>query len=164
MKNLELINGRANAEHSLIAMTFDMEVKRLAAETSRPIGEIMTRLSEFTGLDERQLYNYRQGKTDIPALLIPVFCKQFKSNALAMAVVSLCEVQVDEQDAFDLARFCSGTVREMLKSGEEFMDICEDGKITGNELLAMKNTRARIIRSANKMYEVAATAHDRRVA
>ncbi len=151
--------------HSPVALTFYAEIKRLAVDKGIEIGKVMTKLAGFTGLDERQLYNYRTGKTDIPSLLIPVFCKQFESNALAMAVVAMCEPgDTDERDAFDLTKFCSGTIRNMLKGGEEFLDAFDDGRIDGHELIKLKNTRARIVRDANRLVEVASHAHERRCA
>lgn len=163
MAELKLV-GKPSGEHSPVALTFDAEIKRLAAEKGKQIGEMMTKLAEFTGLDERHLYNYRSGKTDIPSLLIPVFCKQFESNALAMSVVSMCETDdFDERDSYDLAKLCTGTIRAMLKGGEEFIDAFDDGRIDGHELIKLKNTRARIVRDANRLVEVATHAHERRV-
>lgn len=162
-RKLEAVPKATPETHSLIALTFDAEIKRIAKEKGREIGEIMTKLAGFTGLDERQLYNYRSGKSDIPALLIPVFCKQFESNALAMAVLSMCDAtHTPEADGFDLARFCGRAVREMLEGGEDFLNAFEDGRITGHEVAKLKNTRARIIRSANRLLEVAQNARGRR--
>ncbi|HQZ81625.1 MAG TPA: hypothetical protein PLR83_00265 [Pyrinomonadaceae bacterium] len=104
-KGMRLVPPATPETHSLVALTFDAEIKRLAVEKGLEIGTVMTKLAGFTGLDERQLYNYRSGKTDIPSLLIPVFCKQFESNALAMAIVSLCDVTpIETDDGFDVAR------------------------------------------------------------
>lgn len=161
---LEAVKKATPETHSLIALTFDAEIKRIAIEKGREIGEIMTKLAGFTGLDERQIYNYRSGKSDIPSLLIPVFCKQFESNALAMAVLSLCEAENSpDADGFDIARFCTTTVREMLECGADFLDAFDDGKIDGHEMAKLKNTRAKIIRSANRLLEIAQASRGHRV-
>lgn len=165
MADLRLVNKKPASAHSPVALTFDAEIKRLAAHSNIPIGEFMEILAGSTGLTEKQLYNYRSGTCDIPALLIPIFCRHFESNALAMAVVAMCELEEwDQRDGFDLARFCASTIRDMLRGGEEFMAAFEDGRIDGHELITLKNVRAKIIRDANRLVEVAVQAHERRAA
>lgn len=162
-RKLEAVKKATPETHSLVALTFDAEIKRIAIEKGREIGEIMAKLAGFTGLDERQLYNYRSGRSDIPALLIPIFCRQFESNALAMAVLSMCDAEhTPPADGFDIARFCSESVKEMLECGTDFLNAFEDGRITGHEVAKLKNTRAKIIRSANRLLEAAQTARGRR--
>jgi hypothetical protein len=165
MGKLSLVGDKPDSMHSPVALTFDAEIKRVSAEKGLEIGKVMKKLAAATGLEERHLYNYRSGKTDIPSLLIPILCKQFESNALAMTVIGLCDdCSFDERDAFDLAKFCTGTIRNMLKGGEDFLDAFEDNRIDGHELIRLKNTRALIVRDANRMLEVAVHAHERRVA
>lgn len=162
---LKLVEQKPNSAHSPVALTFDAEIKRMSIEKGLEIGKVMTKLAGFTGLDERQLYNYRSGKTDIPSLLIPIFCKQFESNALAMSVIGLCDdANFEEADAFDLVKLCSSTLRDILKGGEEFMAAFDDGKIDGRELTRLKSVRATIIRNTNRLFEVASNAYQRRTA
>jgi hypothetical protein len=165
-KTLKLVDGKSrSAMHSPIALTFEAEVKRMAAEKGLSMEQTMSKLAGFTGLDERQLYNYRSGKCDIPCLLIPVFCKQFESNALAMALIGMCDdANFDADDAFDLARFCAGIVQDMLKGGVAFMDMLEDNRLDGREIVRIKNVRAKLVRDINRLVEVAVTAHERRAA
>jgi len=164
MAELKLV-GKPGGEHSPMALTFNAEIKRLAIEKGIEIGKVMTKLAEFAGLDERHLYNYRSGKTDIPSMLIPVFCKQFQSNALAMTLVGLCDVgDFEDRDNFDLSNFCADTVSNMLAGGQTFINAARDGRIDGHELIEIKNTSARIIRDAHRIVETATQLREARCA
>jgi hypothetical protein len=154
---LELVEKTPRSMHSPLALTFNAEIKRVAAETKISIGEIMELLAKKTGLEERQLYHYRSGKCDIPALLIPIFCRHFESNALAMTLVGLCEIEDFEPgDGLDLIGFSAKTLQDMLAGAQVFVDAAKDGKIDGNELLEIKNVFAQIVRDAHRAIEVAA--------
>lgn len=153
------------AKDTLIALTFECEIKRVAIEKGIEIADVIARLSENTGVCQRHIYNYRAGKTDIPVLLIPKFCKQFGSNVLAMAVMTMCdEAEFEQGDLFDLSRFVSKSVQNVLKSGDEFLEAFDDGTINGFEFSKLSLSTARIIRDANRMLELAASALNRRMA
>jgi len=141
---------------SPLAFTFDSEIKRMAEENGLEIREVMSKLAGFTGLCDNHLYNYRTGKTSIPAEQIPEFCRQFQSNALVMALVGMCgETEIVELDQFDLARACSSTVRSMLKGGDVLMEVCEDGKIDGYEEIRISKEAATINAHSNRLLEFA---------
>lgn len=150
---------------SPVAMTFEAEIKRTAIEKGLEIGEVIAKLAKLADVAERQLYNYRSGKTDIPAMLIPQFCKQFGSNALAMAIVTMCNgTEFEERDAFDLAKFASQSVQDTLKGHDEFLDAFDDGTIDGHELAKLSHSTAKIIRNAHRLNEIARRAHERTAA
>lgn len=153
----------ADLRLSPVALTFEAEVKRAAAEKGLPIERVMTKLAEFTGVGVSQLYNYRTGKTSIPADLIPELCRQFQSKALAMAVLNACGdvVEDEEHEPLDLTRFCSSTVRNMLAGGEEFLEVFDDGKVDGHELTNLSHRAARINRDVHRLLETAEAAHRR---
>lgn len=165
MTDLRLVENekpKRDPRLSPVALTFEAEIKRAAAEKGLPIERVMAKLAAFTGLSESQLYNYRTGKTGIPADLIPELCRQFHSRALAMAVLNACDdVEDDHEDAFDLTRFCSRTVRDMLAGGEEFLDAFDDGHIDGHELTNLSQRAARISRDSYRLLEVARSARRR---
>jgi hypothetical protein len=164
-RKFKIVEPRPGTMHSPLALTFDAEIKRISIEKGKPIGEILELLAERSGISWQQLYNYRSGKTDIPASLIPVLCKHIGSNALAMSLVGLCETgDWDPQDAFDLADFCAGTTRDMLAGMQTFIDAARDGEIDGHELLKIKNVTASIVRNAHRTLEVATQMRERRVA
>ena len=171
MRKLKLVDGKRRADKSVrgpagvrgpaatinspLALTFEAEVKRYSIEQDVPVAEIMERLAMHTGLTTGQLYNYRSGKTDIPASLIPEFCRQFKSASLAMTLIGLCEIENFEVgDAMDLAAFCARMVINLLEGGKAFMEITEDGKVDGHELIRMKNVAAKITRDVNRSVEI----------
>lgn len=159
--SLKLVPPPENAaQHvSRIAATFEAEIKRVAAEAGQPIAEIMRGLSGLSGISENHLYNYRNGKTDIPASLIRVFCSMFKSNALA-DVVRVDEIEFEIEDGLDLAKLCNSHVRSMLEGGQDFIDVFEDGRVTGHEERKLELTVARIQRDSNRLLEFAR--HSRR--
>jgi|CXWL01.1.fsa_nt_gi hypothetical protein len=149
--NLQLVPPQL----SPVATTFEAEIKRYAAETGLEIREVMRKLSEFSGISENHLYNYRNGKTDIPLMLIPVFCRQFNSNALAMAIVDMCDamVEIEERNGLDLTMLCSHSVRDMLRVGEVFQDITSDGHIDGHEEIRFAGEVAKLGIHKNRMFE-----------
>lgn len=159
---LKLIEDENAARLSPIALTFEAEIKRAAAEKGLEISAVMEKLSGFTRISVSQLYNYRTGRTSIPSDVIPILCRQFNSNALAMAVVTMCDtVEPDDHDGFDLARFCSQSVRDMLQFGDEFMEAFEDGKIDGHEETRLNHAAAKIIRGTHRKLELVRSARRR---
>lgn len=159
--DLRAVKDEYPSRLSPVAVTFDAEIKRLAEEKGLSIERAMKKLSGFTGLSISQLYNYRSGKTPIPADLIPTFCKQFGSNALAMTVLAMCETTAEERDAFDLTRLCAKEVGTMLRFGDQFMESFDDGRIDGHEETRLSQSHAKIIRGANRMMEVVRAARQR---
>ena len=142
--------------HSLIAKTFEAEIKRAASEKELSIDGVMTALAKYTGVGVAQLYNYRSGKTSIPVDHIPAFCKQFESNALAMAVLDMCEetTEIEERDSLDLTALCNRSVREMLNVGAVFQDIMADGHVDGHEEIRFDGEVAKLGVHKNRMREV----------
>lgn len=162
--DLKLVDKAAEypARLSPVALTFEAEIKRIAADAEVSIDEVMRRLSKFSGIGTSQLYNYRAGKTSIPVDHIPIFCRQFHSNALAMSILTMCEAtEIEHQDDFDLTRFCSSSVRDMLQLGDQFMEAFEDGRIDGHEETKLNGTAARIIRSTHRSLEIVRAARNR---
>lgn len=49
----------------------------------------------------------------------------------------------------------------MLAGGEDFLDAFDDGRIDGREEIKLKHTRARIIRTTNRLFEIAQNARRR---
>jgi transcriptional regulator with XRE-family HTH domain len=139
---------------SLLAQTFEAEIKRTAAEAKCSIAEVMRELANVSGISENHLYNYRSGKTDIPGQTIRAFCTIFKSNALA-DVVRCDELEFDIDGELDLTQLCSRHVRSMLEAGNDFLDAFADGKIDGHEELKLVHTTARIHRDSFRLLEVA---------
>ncbi|HQU82970.1 MAG TPA: hypothetical protein PKY59_07600 [Pyrinomonadaceae bacterium] len=150
-------------KNSPVALTFDAEIKRMAVEKGLETGKVIEILSEKAGIVERHIYHYREGKTDIPAMLIPVFCREFGSNALAMSIVALCKTdEFEDADLFDLGRFASGTVRNCLRYGDEFLETFDDGVIDGFEIAKLSRSSAKIIRDAHRLLEIAQRHYDNR--
>lgn len=162
-KSNEKMRQEYPAKDSPVALTLENEIIRIALEKGLEIGVVTARLSNAVGVSERHIYDYRNGKTDIPSMLIPKFCREFGSNALAMSVVTLCnETEFDERDAFDLGRFASQSIRNVLQSGDDFLEAFDDGVIDGFELSKLSRSTARIIRDANRLLEVAQVEYQRR--
>ena len=83
MSKLSLVNKAKDypARLSPLALTFEAEIKRIAAAANRNLADVMRELSKASGVTENHLYNYRNGKTDIPGSLIRIFCSMFSSCA-----------------------------------------------------------------------------------
>lgn len=156
MRKLTLIDKKNEYPSRLspIALTFEAEIKRLAEEKGLSIEATMTKLAGFTGISTSQLYNYRCGKTPIPADHIPVFCKQFESNALAMTVLNMCsETPIDELDGLDHTRLCNKSVRAFLEAGAVYQEVMEDGVVDGHEEIRFSGVHARVGAANNRMLE-----------
>lgn len=145
---------------SILSLVLDSEIKRIANEKGLSVGEVITKLASNTGVCERQIYNYRSGKTDVQASHIPIFCKQFGSNAIALALLNECEeTNVEVPDAFDIVSLASKTARHTLKHHELYLKAFDDGEIDGFELSELNQSTASSIRDMKLLQEIAVTSH-----
>ena len=64
----------------------DDEFKRVAQQEDIPMSDLVGQVAELCSVSPRHLYNYRAGKWNIPASLIPIFCRRFQSTALLVAL------------------------------------------------------------------------------
>lgn len=151
-------------KHSPTTLCFEAEIKRLAEERGEPIAQLISNLAKLSGVGERQIYNYRSGKSEIPIIAIQGFCEQFNSIALGIAWLSTFAVESDEMELYDLSRLASRTVRDVLNSGDVFLDAFEDGKVTGFELNRIELAGAKIHRDTRRLTEIARDAHRRSAA
>lgn len=150
-------------KNSLQSLTLENEIKRIAAEREESIEETINKLSHLSGITVRQIYNYRNGKTDIPSGLIPVFCRQFGSNALAMAILKQCEPTPEIED-FDLVKLANKSARQTLKAHDRFLEAFEDGKIDGFEINELKKATAGAVANFHRLEGIAEDAYDRQCA
>ncbi|MGI8556496.1 MAG: hypothetical protein ACR2LT_09105 [Pyrinomonadaceae bacterium] len=158
MKSLKLINEKHDEyplKNTPVTLCFEAEMKRLSAERDEPMGEITAKLAGFCGVSERQIYNYRTGKTEIQPEQIKIFCCQFNSFALGCAWFSTFGIEQDICDEFDLSRFASRTVRNVLQAGDKFLSAFDDGVIDGHELNELELASAQIHRDTNRLVEIA---------
>src|SRR5262245_15373075 len=65
-----------------LAQVLDDEFKRVAREEDRPMNDLVHEIATLAGVTSRQLYNYRTGKWPIPARVIPMISRRFRSTAL----------------------------------------------------------------------------------
>lgn len=143
------------------SLTFENEIKRVAREREEPIAKTIEKLATLSGVGERQIYNYRDGKTDIPSGLIPVFCRQFGSNALAMAILGQCE-PCAEIDAFDIVQLANESCRKTLEAHNRFLEAFSDGKIDGFEHNELKKATAGAVASFHRLDGIAEADYNRR--
>ncbi len=144
-----------------VQLAFEAEIKRIAKDRGEPMGATTALLSKFTGVSERQIYNYRMGKTPVAPEQIKIFCEQFNSAALAQAWISTFNVVQTDRELFDLTRFANKSLRNVLEAGDKFLGAFEDGKIDGHELNELHLAGAAIKRDADQMIEVAVDAYKR---
>ena len=143
------------------SLTLECEIKRIADERSESIDQTIKNLAALSGLSERQIYNYRTGKTDIPSGLIAVFCNQFGSNALAMAILRQCEV-CEEVELFDIVLLANKSAQETLGVHAHFLSAFEDGQIDGFEYNESKRKTANAVAHFHRLDKVVEDAYNRR--
>lgn len=163
-KSLRLIKEKHEEypfKNSPQSLTLDCEIKRIAAERDESTDKTIKNLADLSNLSERQIYNYRTGKTDIPSGLIPVFCNQFGSNALAMAILKQC-CRTAECDDFDIVRLANVSARHTLAAHERFLEAFDDGVIDGFELNELKKQTAAGVANFHRLEQVAEDAYNRR--
>ncbi len=165
MKSLRLIKQKHEEypyKNTPVTLCFEAEVKRIAEERDEALSEVIAKLARMSGVGERQIYHYRQGKTEISPDLIKIFCQQFNSFALGCAWFSTFGVEQEMCDEFDLSRFASRTVRNVLQAGDKFLSAFDDGKIDGHEMNELELASAQIQRDARRLTEVARDNYNRR--
>ncbi len=158
MKSLKLIEQKHEEypyKNTPVQLCFEAEIKRIAEERVESFGSVLKKLSEMSGVSERQVYNYRMGKTEISPEQIKIFCQQFDSFALGCAWFSTFGIEQDVCDEFDLSRLASRSVRNVLQAGDEFLAAFEDGKIDGHEMNRLELAGAQIHRDTNRLLETA---------
>lgn len=148
---------------SILAHTFEAEIKRVVDESGSDVAGVMRRLSEVSGISENHLYNYRSGKTDIPGSHIRTFCSIFRSNALA-EVVRVDEIEFEVEGELDFAQICNSHVRSMLEGGQDFLDVFADGRVDGHEEIKLARTSAKINRDSYRLFEIARSIRRRQTA
>lgn len=145
-------------------LTLDEEFKRTAKEESLSMESLVDEVSRLAGCSTRQMYNYRSGKWQIPAQLIPVLCRRFKSRALLEALIDECRAtHIEVPDSYDLTRLIAQVVRQDLKHYERCLDAFDtDGGIDRLELEEITNTTERVIQNARQVLAIAKENYERR--
>lgn len=143
------------------SLTLENEIKRIAKEREESIEQTISNLAELSGIGERQIYNYRNGKTDIPAGLLAVFCNQFGSNALAMTILKQCE-PCNEMDGFDVVQLANESCRQTLTAHNLFLEAFADGKIDGFENTRLKKAAAGAVACFHRLDGIAEADYQRR--
>ncbi len=146
-----------------LARILDDEFIRVAKLENISLEELVTDVSICTRTSARQLYNYRCGKCDIPASLIPVLSRRFKSQAFIHALIDDCaDVAVEVPEDFDLIRMLSQSARQHLTHHERYMSAFEDG-VDPCELSELKKTGERVIQSIREFEAIAEADCERRL-
>lgn len=165
MKSLRLLKQKHEEypyKNTPVTLCFEAEIKRIAAERDEALSEVIAKLARMSGVSERQIYHYRQGKTEIAPEQIKIFCQQFNSFALGCAWFSTFGIEQEICDEFDLSRFASRTVRNVLRAGDKFLSAFDDGKIDGHEMNELELASAQIQRDARRLTEVARDNYNQR--
>ena len=141
----------------------DREFVRVAKSEGIPVDDLMEEVAALSHLKIRQLYNYRSGKQVIPATLIPIFCKRFKSRALLHALEAACNETLEVvPDGYDVTRLVTQTVRDTLNHYEKYLDAFEDGVITKQELDELMSSGDRVAQSISQFKAIAVEDYERR--
>jgi hypothetical protein len=142
--------------------TIDREFKRVAKAEGISMEALVAEVALLTKKSERQIYNFRSGKWELPPSLFPVLCNRFRSRAILDALIDECEATpVDLPESFDLTKLISQTVREDLRHYEQFIDAYEDGAIDAQELAALKESGERVVLNVRRFEAIALDNYER---
>ncbi len=147
-------NEEYQYKNSPQSLTLSSEIRRVSEETNMPVNAVIKSLAKNCGVSERQIYNYRSGKTDIPIAVVSACCKRFKSSSLALSVLDQCE-GMELPEAFDIVRLANRSARATLEAHCEFLQAFNDGTICGAELTRLKEIKAKAISSFHSLEQVA---------
>lgn len=160
-QNLVQINEKFPYKNSPQSLTLENEIKRTANKRGESIGRTIERLAEFSGITERQIYNYISGKCDVPSGQIVVFCREFGSNALVMSILHQCE-ESKPLEEYDIVRLGNKSARETLAVHDTFFEVFEDGEVDGFELTKLKKSKASAVANFNYLEQIAEDNYKRR--
>ncbi|MET0626749.1 MAG: hypothetical protein ABW250_27700 [Pyrinomonadaceae bacterium] len=150
--------------NSPLPQTLDTEFKRLAKEEDKAMDELVEEIARLVNKSSRQIYNFRCGKWDVPASLIPILCKRFRSLALLNALADECrETQIEVPETYELTCLVSKTVRDDLHHYEKFLAAFEDGVITEAEMRELRASGDRVISNVHKFESIAQADLERRM-
>lgn len=148
-----------NLPHAL-----DEEFKKVAKAEQKSMEELVREVAALVGYSARQVYNFRSGKWLLPAQLIPVLCKRFRSRALLDALIDECgDAQVEVPDSYELTCLVSQTVRDDLRHYERFLAAFEDDEISEREMAELRESGERVITNVKKFEAIAQSDLDRRL-
>lgn len=145
------------------SLTLENEIIRVAKEKQIPVADVLSHLAKFSQITERQIYNYRAGKTDIPSSLVPVFCNYFQSKALAMSILIQCNDK-EEIDNFEIVKIANDSCRQTLNFHNKFLEAFEDGTIDGYEYIELKKSTAGAIAGFHLLESIVESDYKRRKA
>lgn len=143
------------------ALTLTNEIKRLAEIREVKMDAMMNELAGVLEVSDRQIYNYRMGKTQIPDDAVLIFCREFRSTAMVAAWLREQNL-LDELENFDIVRLANQTARQTLQTHDRFLEAFEDGRIDGFELSDLRSETAKSVASFNRLEQVAEDAYNRR--
>lgn len=145
--------------------TLDNEFKRVAKAEGIAMDELVAEVALLTQKSERQIYNYRCGKWELPSPLIPILCRRFRSRALLIALEDECrDAPVEVPETFELTKLVSQTVRGDLHHYEKFLDAFESDGIDAQELEALKASGDRVVMNVRHFEAIATADYERRQA
>ncbi|HEY6329844.1 MAG TPA: hypothetical protein VI756_10950, partial [Blastocatellia bacterium] len=105
----------------------------------------------------------RSGKWPMPADLVPILCRRFRSSALIDALreeVAGADVQVPED--YDLVHMLASSLRSMLGHYERYFSVFDGGGITEEDVEQIKASSSEIITTIFKLNAIAEAACARR--
>jgi hypothetical protein len=145
----------------VLARVLDGEFLRIAGEEDVKLSALVGEVAQATGYSERQIYNFREGRSDLPSALIPFFCERFKSRALIDAL-SDSDFNVEVPEMYDLTRLTSRAVRDILQHYERYLDAFESDGIDRAELAELEISGDAVVRTVRQFLAIAEADCERR--
>jgi hypothetical protein len=147
------------------AQTLDDEFKRVAREEDIPMDALVEEVAKLTELRPRQLYNYRSGKWPIPAKIIPILSKRFRSTAL-LAVVrgQVHQLFLLVPDCRDIDERERDLLRLILEHHSALIARFKSEELDANDVIRLEEQTERIVQSERQLFACVEIEYERRQA
>lgn len=145
-----------------IPQVLDAEFKRVAREDDVSMETLVDDVSRASGFSPRQLYNFRSGKWPLPASLIPIACRRFKSRALLYSLIAEVErTPVIVPETYELTRLTTQAVRDAMSHYTLILDLFDDRRMEKPDVDELRRSTESVSQTLWAFLEIAQSAYRR---
>ena len=147
-----------------LAQALSDEFKRVAKDEDVPMSELVGEVAALARVSARQIYNFRTGRWPIPARLIPVICRRFKSTALLSTLRGQTQEGTDgkEFECSNIGERSMDLLRVIVDHHAFLINRIGADSFDAADLLRLEETTERIIRGEREMVACAEISYERR--
>src|SRR5262245_52249075 len=136
-----------------LAQALDDEFKRVAHEEDMAMSDLVEEVAALTSLSPRHLYNLRSGKWSIPARIIPVVSRRFRSTALITALRGqMSEPPSMQIECSEISERAMNLLKRIIDHHSALLDKISSPALDANDLLRLEESTERIIQSERELY------------